>query len=88
MTILEDTWGKGKFSKYSALLECLDKQDDVIQDLKEQVTILQGNRCWCFNARSGSLADADGELDYVEDKGVEVQLPWSLNLPMLTMEVV
>ena len=30
VTVLEDTWGKGKFSKYSALLERLDKQDDVI----------------------------------------------------------
>ena len=72
VTVLEDTWGKGRFSKYSALLECLDRQDDVIQDLKEQVTILQGNRCRCFDARSGSSADAEGELDYEGNKDVEV----------------
>ena len=72
MTVLEDTWGKGKFSKYSALLERLDKQDDMIQDLREQVAILQGNRCRCFDAGSGSSADAEGELDYEADKDVEV----------------
>ena len=88
MTILEDTWGKGRFSKYSALLERLDKQDDVIQDLKEQVAILQGNQCRCFNAGSGSSADAEGELDYEDDKDVEVRPPWSSNLPMLTRDVV
>ena len=88
VTVLEDTWGKGKFSKYSLLLERLDKQDNTIQDLKEQVAILQGNRCRCFDSGSGSSADADGELDYEEDKGVEVRLPWSSNLLMLTMEVV
>ena len=64
VTVLEDTWGKGRFSKYSALLERLDKQDDVIQDLKEQVAILQGNQCQCFDAGPGSSADAEGELDY------------------------
>ena len=88
VTVLEDTWGKGKFSKYSALLERLDKQDDVIQDLKEQVAILQGNRCRCFDAGLGSSADAEGELDYEGDKDVEVQPPWSSNLPMLTRDVV
>ena len=88
MTILEDTWGKGKFSKYSALLEHLDKQDDVIQDLREQVAILQGNRCRCFDAGSGSSADAEGELDYEEDRDIEVRPPWSSNLPMLTRDVV
>ena len=88
VTVLEDTWGKGKFSKYSALLERLDKQDDVIQDLREQVAILQGNRCWCFDAGSGSSADAEGELDYADDKDVEVRPPWSSNLPMLTRDVV
>ena len=88
MTILEDTWGKGKFSKYSALLECLDKQDNVIQDLREQVAILQGNRCQCFDAGLGSLADAEGELDYADDKDVEVRPLWSSNLLMLTRDVV
>ena len=72
VTVLEDTWGKGRFSKYSALLERLDKQDDVIQDLKEQVAILQGSRCQCFDAGSGSSADAEGELDYGTNKDVEV----------------
>ena len=85
MTVLE---GKGRFSKYSALLERLDKQDDVIQDLREQVAILQGNRCRCFDAGSGSSVDAEGELDYEGDKDVEVRPPWSLNLPMLTRDVV
>ena len=88
VTVLEDTWGKGRFSKYSALLERLDKQDDVIQDLKEQVAILQGNRCRCFDAGSGSSADAEGELDYEEDKDVKVRPPWSSNLPVLTRDVV
>ena len=88
VTVLEDTWGKGKFSKYSALLERLDKQDDVIQDLREQVAILQGNRCRCFDAGSGSSADAEGELDYGTDKDVEVRPPWSSNLPILTRDVV
>ena len=88
VTVLEDTWGKGKFSKYSALLERLDKQDDVIQDLREQVAILQGNRCRCFDAGSGSSADAEGDLDYGTDKDVEVRPPWSSNLPMLTRDVV
>ena len=82
VTVLEGTWGKGRFSKHSALLERLDKQDDVIQDLKEQVVILQGNQCRCFDARSGSSADVEGELDYEEDKDVEVRPPWSSNLPM------
>ena len=88
VTVLEDTWGKGRFSKYLALLERLDKQDDVIQDLKEQVAILQGNWCRCFDARSGLLADAEGELDYEADKDVKVRPPWSSNLPMLTRNVV
>ena len=72
VTTLENTWGNGKFSKYTALLERLDKQDTVIQDLQEQVAILQGNRCRCFDARLGSSADAEGELDYEDDKGAEV----------------
>ena len=72
VTTLEGDWGNGKFSKHTALLERMDKQDAVIQDLREQVTILQGNRCRCFNVRSGLLADAEGELDYEDDKGVEV----------------
>ena len=72
VTTLEGNWGNGKFSKYTALLERLDKQDTVIQDLREEVTILQGNRCRCFDARSGSSADAEGELDYEGDKDVEV----------------
>ena len=88
VTVLEGTWGNGKFSKYMALLECLDKQDTVIQDLREQVAILQGNWCRCFNAGSGSSADVEGELDYEDDKGAEVQLSWSSILPMLTKEVV
>ena len=77
VTILEGDWGTRWFSKHLALLECMDKQDTMIQDLREQVAILQGNRCKCFNTRSGSSADVDGELDYEEDKGVEVQPPWS-----------
>ena len=88
VTVLEGTWGNRKFSKYMALLECLDKQDTVIQDLREQVAILQGNRCKCFDAGLGSSADAEGELDYEDDKGVEVRPPWSLILPMLTEDVV
>ena len=72
VTVLEGDWGTRRFSKHLTLLECMDKQDTMIQDLKEQVVILQGNCCKCFNARSGSSADADGELDYEEDKGVEV----------------
>ena len=43
------------------------------------VVILQGNHCKCFDAGSGLSADADGELDYEEDKGVKVRLPWSSN---------
>ena len=79
VTVLEGDWGTGRFSKHLALLERMDKQDTVIQDLREQVTILQGNQCKCFDARLGSLADADGEVDYEEDKDVEVQPPWSLS---------
>ena len=82
VTTLESDWGNGKFSKHSALLECMDKQDAVIQDLREQVAILQGNQCRCFDVGLGLLADADGELDYEDDKGVEVQPPWSSILPM------
>ena len=77
VTTLEYNWGNGKFSKYTALLERLDKQDTVIQDLHEEVAILQGNRCRCFDIGSGSSADAEGELDYEGDKDVEVQPPWS-----------
>ena len=44
----------------------------MIQDLREQVVILQGNRCRCFNVGPGSSADAEGELDYEDDKGAEV----------------
>ena len=72
VTTLEGDWGNGKFSKHSALLEHMDKQDAMIQDLREQVTILQGNQCRYFNVESGLSADAEGELDYEEDKGVEV----------------
>ena len=88
VTALEGDWGNGKFAKYAALMERMDKQDTVIQDLREQVAILQGNRCRCFNVGSGSSADAEGELDYEDDKGAEVQPPWSSNLPMLTEDVV
>ena len=88
VTALEGDWGKGKFAKYAALMECMDKQDTVIQDLREQVAILQGNRCRCFDVGSGSSADAEGELDYEGDKDVEVRPPWSSNLPMLTRDVV
>ena len=88
MTVLEGDWGTGRSSKHLALLEHIDKQDTVIQDLREQVAILQGNWCKCFNARSGSSADADGELDYEDNKGVEVRPPWSSILPMLTEDVV
>ena len=88
VTTLEGNWGNGKFSKYTTLLERLDKQDTVIQDLREEVAILQGNRCRCFNAGSGSLADAEGELDYEVNKDVEVRPPWSSILPMLTEDVV
>ena len=77
VTTLEGNWGNGKFSKYTALLERLDKQDTVIQDLWEEVTILQGNWCRCFDTRLGSSADAEGELDYEDDKDVEVRPPWS-----------
>ena len=45
VTTLEGNWGNGKFSKYTALLECLDKQDTMIQNLREEVAILQGNCC-------------------------------------------
>ena len=88
VTTLEGNWGNRKFSKYTALLERLDKQDSVIQDLREEVAIHQGNQCRCFDARSGSSADAEGELDYEGDKDVEVRPPWSSNLPMLTRDVV
>ena len=88
VTTLEGKWRKGKFSKYTALLEHLDKQDTVIQDLWDEVMILQGNHCRCFDAGLGSSADAEGELDYEVDKDVEVQPPWSLILPMLTEDVV
>ena len=67
VTTLEGNWGNGKFSKYMALLERLDKQDSMIQDLREEVAILQGNWCRCFDAGSGSSADAEGELDYEGD---------------------
>ena len=40
VTTLEGNWGNRKFSKYTALLEHLDKQDTVIQDLREEVAIL------------------------------------------------
>ena len=83
VTTLEGDWGTGKFSRHAALLECMDKQDAMIQDLREQVAILQGNRCRCFNVGSGSSADAEGELDYEDNKGVEVRPPWSSILPML-----
>ena len=72
VTVLEGDWGTGQFSKHCALLDCMDKQDTVIQDLREQVAILQGNWCKCFDVGSGSSTDADGELDYEDDKGVEV----------------
>ena len=87
VTTLEGDWGNGKFSKH---LPCwnVDKQDAVIQDLREQVAILQGNRCRCFNVGSGSSADVERELDYEDDKGVEVRPPWSLILLMLTEDVV
>ena len=88
VTVLEGDWGNGKFSKHAALLERMDKQDAVIQDLREQVAILQGNRCRCFDVRSGSSADVEGELDYEDDKGVEVRPPWSSILLMLTKDVV
>ena len=88
VTTLEGNWGNGKFSKYTALLECLDKQDAVIQGLQEEVVILQGNRCRCFDAGSGSSADAERELDYEVDKDVEVRPPWSSILPMLTEDVI
>ena len=88
VTVLEGDWGNGKFAKHAALLERMDQQDTVIQDLREQVTILRGNRCRCFNIGSGSSADAEGELDYEDDKGAEVQPRWSSILPMLTEDVV
>ena len=88
VTTLEGDWGNGKFSKHAALLEHMDKQDSVIQDFREQVVILQGNWCRCFDIGSGSSADAEGELDYEDDKGVEVRPPWSSILPMLTEDVV
>ena len=88
VTTLEGNWGNGKFSKYTSLLEHLDKQDTVIQDLREEVAILQGNHCRCFDAGSGLLADAEGELDYEGNKDVKVRPPWSSNLPMLTRDVV
>ena len=72
MTTLGGDWGNGQFSKHCALLERMDKQDSVIQDLREQVVILQGTQCRCFDVGSGLSADVDGELDYEEDKGVEV----------------
>ena len=72
VTTLEGDWGNGKFSKHAALLERMDKQDTVIQDLREQVAILQGNRCRCFDVGSGSSADAEGELDYKGDEDVKV----------------
>ena len=43
VTTLEGDWGNRKFSKHLALLERMDKQDAMIQDLREQVAILQGN---------------------------------------------
>ena len=88
VTVLEGDWRNGKFSKHTALLERMDKQDAVIQVLREQVAILQGNRCRCFDIGSGSSADAEGELDYEDDKGVKVRPPWSSNLPMLTRDVI
>ena len=88
VTALEGDWGNRKFAKYAALLEHMDQQDTVIQDLREQVTILQGNWCRCFDVGSGSSADAEGELDYEGDKDVEVRPPWSSILPMLIKDVV
>ena len=88
VTTLEGDWGTGRFSKHLALLEWIDKQDTMIQDLHEQVAILQGNCCQCFDTGLGFSADADVELDYGEDKGVEVQPPWSSNSLMLIEDVI
>ena len=71
MTILEGDWGHGKFLKFEALLEHMDKQESLIQDLQEEVTILKGNQCQCFNTGSGSSGREGIDLEYA-DEGAEI----------------
>ena len=71
VTILEGDRGHGRHKTFETLLERMDRQETLIQDLREEVAILQGNRCRCFDAGSGSLGMADAELEYV-DEGAEV----------------
>ena len=68
--MLEGDWGHGKVSKFNALLECMDHQETLIQDLCEEVAILKGSQCQCFDAGSGTSGE-EIDLEYV-DEGAEV----------------
>ena len=76
VTVIKGAWDHGKFLKFKALLEHMDKQESLIQDLHEEVAILKGDWCRCFNMRSGLSRMADGELEYV-DEGAKVWPSWS-----------
>ena len=67
---MEGDWGHGKLLKFEAILECMDHQETLIQDLQEEVTILEGNQCWCFDTGSGTLGE-EIDLEYA-DEGAEV----------------
>jgi hypothetical protein len=68
VTVMEKDWGHGKFTRFKTLMERMDKQDSLIQDLREEVAILKGERCRCFDAGSGSSGMADVELEYAGDE--------------------
>ena len=68
--MLEGDWGHRKVSKFDALLERMDHQETLIQDLREEVVILKGSWCQCFEAGSGTSGE-EIDLEYA-DEGAEV----------------
>ena len=68
--MLEGDWGHRKVSKFDALLEHMDHQEKLIQDLQEEVAILKGSQCRCFDAGSG-MSGEEINLEYA-DEGAKV----------------
>ena len=64
---LEGEKSKAVRRDIAELTERLNRQEDAIADLKEEVLVLRGNRCQC-GEQEPAVSSEVGELEYVENE--------------------